>query len=90
MTKSTEIKQRIAEIESTVNANMSKENLYDKLIVAYNLYKDLVVLLEDPSLAPDTSLETIEELRKDVSALKASNEVLASIVSNVQAALPST
>ena len=90
MTKSTEIKQRIAEIESTVNANMSKEDLYDKLIVAYNLYKDLVVLLEDPSLAPDTSLETIEELRKDVSALKASNEVLASIVSNVQAALPST
>lgn len=58
------IKADIKAIEDTVDVDMSKEEVYDKLIKAYNLHKDIIALYEDSEMEIDTSTnpEEIEVL----------------------------
>ena len=46
MNRIDELKQQIATIESQVTPSMSKEDMYDLLVVAYNHLKDIIALTQ--------------------------------------------
>ena len=54
------IKADIKAIEDTVTSDMDKIEVYDKLIEAYNLHKDIIALYEDTSM----------EITEDVTQIK--------------------
>jgi len=57
MTRINELKQQIATIESQVKPGMSKEDMYDLLVVAYNHHKDILALQQqDLPLKPTKDL----------------------------------
>jgi len=64
-----ELQTRIKEIESSITEEMSKEELYDKLVIAYHHLKDIIELQ-----APDVPLTVDKGLE---AALNDSEEALA-------------
>ena len=47
MTKIDELLSKVDELESSVNTDWNKEDLYDVLVVAYSHLKDIIVLQQD-------------------------------------------
>ena len=62
------LQTKITDIENSVNEDMPKEELYDKLIIAYQLQKDIIVLQQgNIPIKEDKALEV--RLRESDEAL---------------------
>lgn len=60
MTNITTLKNKITEIENSITEDMSKEDIYDQLIIAYSLQKDVIASKEDPTIEiKDDNSDTI-------------------------------
>jgi len=74
-----ELMNKVTSIENSVNEEMSKEDLYDKLIIAYQALKDIIVLQQgnilikgdNPLEAPlRDAQDNLQKLRSDYAILE--------------------
>ena len=79
------LQTKITDIENSVNEDMSKEELYDKLIIAYQLQKDIIVLQQgNIPIKEDKALEVrlresdeaLNKLRGDYALLETKLDIL--------------
>ena len=80
-----ELTNKVTEIEASVNEDMSKEELYDQLVIAYHHLKDIIVLQQgNIPIKEDNALEVplrdaqdaLSKLRSDYAILETNNDIL--------------
>jgi len=73
MAKIDELQQQVAAIEAQVVPGMTKDEMYDLLVVAYNALKDIIVLQQgNLPVDKDTALEdTLRDSQEQVRVLEA-------------------
>jgi uncharacterized protein YdcH (DUF465 family) len=76
------LKQQIVDIEDSILPIMSTQDLYDNLIKAYSLQKDLIELLEGN--VEEVSSQEMEQLTKDNIALTAEVDRLQQKLDNIK------
>ena len=78
MSKINELLAKVTDIESSINPEATKEELYDTLVIAYNHLKDVIVLQQDlvpviEDKVPEAKLrdaeDTITKLTEEVRVL---------------------